>query len=75
MSRATCGWSIAKTPTWPRSPSAGRCWIATSRRSAAFVEGAREFCTRRGMSYLLANTEIPVEQLVTNYLRQRGLVR
>jgi uncharacterized protein (DUF58 family) len=42
---------------------------------AAFVEGAREFCTRRGMTYLLANTQIPVDQLVANYLRQRGLVR
>ncbi|MBM4004535.1 MAG: DUF58 domain-containing protein [Planctomycetes bacterium] len=42
---------------------------------AAFIEGAREYCTRRGMSYLLANTQTPVEQLVANYLRQRGLVR
>lgn len=42
---------------------------------AAFVDGAREFCTRRGMTYLLTNTQIPVEQLVANYLRQRGLVR
>ncbi|MGE0610140.1 MAG: DUF58 domain-containing protein [Pirellulales bacterium] len=41
----------------------------------AFVDGAREFCSRRGMSYLLANNTLPVEQLVTNYLRQRGLVR
>jgi uncharacterized protein (DUF58 family) len=41
----------------------------------AFVEGAREFCSRRGMSYLLANNRTPVEQLVTSYLRKRGLVR
>lgn len=41
----------------------------------AFVDGAREFCSRRGMSYLLANTQVPVEQLVTSYLRKRGLVR
>ncbi len=45
------------------------------RTLAAFIEGAREFCTRRGMTYLLANTDIPVQTLVTNYLRQRGLVR
>jgi uncharacterized protein (DUF58 family) len=45
------------------------------RTLATFVEGAREFCLRRGMSYLLANTDIPVERLVSNYLRQRGLVR
>lgn len=42
---------------------------------AAFVAGAREFCNRRGISYLMANTETPVEQLVSKYLRQRGLVR
>lgn len=42
---------------------------------AAFVDGAREFCLRRGMSYLLAKNQLPVDQLVTNYLRQRGLIR
>jgi hypothetical protein len=45
------------------------------RTLAAFVEGAREFCTRRGMNYLMANTGVPVETLVGNYLRKRGLVR
>lgn len=45
------------------------------RTLAAFVDGAREFCTRRGMNYLLANTNVPVETLVANYLRKRGLVR
>ncbi len=42
---------------------------------AAFVESARDFCTRRGMVYLLARNEVPVEELVTGYLRTRGLVR
>jgi uncharacterized protein (DUF58 family) len=41
----------------------------------AFVDGAREFCGRRGMTYLLADNRTPVEQLVTSYLRKRGLVR
>jgi uncharacterized protein (DUF58 family) len=45
------------------------------RTLAAFINGAREFCTRRGMSYIPANNQIPVDQLVTHYLRQRGLVR
>ncbi len=45
------------------------------RTLASFVESAREFCTRRGMAYMFASTEIPVEQLVTGYLRERGLVR
>jgi hypothetical protein len=41
----------------------------------AFVGGAREFCTRRGMNYLLADNRLPVERLVASYLRRRGLVR
>jgi uncharacterized protein (DUF58 family) len=45
------------------------------RTLAAFVDGARDFCNRRGMNYLLANTNVPVETLVSNYLRRRGLVR
>lgn len=45
------------------------------RTLAAFVDGAREFCTRRGMSYLMTSTQTPVETLVANYLRKRGLVR
>ena len=31
------------------------------RTLASFVDGAREFCTRRGMSYLMVSTETPVE--------------
>jgi uncharacterized protein (DUF58 family) len=42
---------------------------------ATFVESAREFCTRRGILYLMARNEVPVEELVTGYLRERGLVR
>ncbi len=42
---------------------------------AAFVSGAKDFCSRRGMTYLLAKNEVPVEDLVLGYLRQRGLVR
>lgn len=41
----------------------------------AFVASAREFCTRRGMNYLLASTQTPVDQLVTGYLAKRGLVK
>ena len=42
---------------------------------AAFVASARDFCSRRGMTYLLARSETPVEQLLTGYLAVRGLVR
>ena len=45
------------------------------RTLAAFIDGAREFCIRRGMTHLLTNTEIPVDTVVASYLRQRGLVR
>lgn len=45
------------------------------RTLAAFIDGAREFCTRRGIKYLMTSTETPVEQLVSHYLRQRGLVK
>lgn len=45
------------------------------RTLASFIDGAREFCTRRGMMYMMANTETPVEELVSKYLRERGLVR
>ncbi len=41
----------------------------------AFVDGARIFCNRRGMSYLLARNDLAVNQLVSFYLRRRGLVR
>ncbi len=41
----------------------------------AFTGGAREYCNRRGMAYVLANNQSPVEELVVKYLRQRGLVR
>lgn len=41
----------------------------------AFTVGALEFCSRRGMNYLLANNQTPVKELISNYLRRRGLVR
>jgi uncharacterized protein (DUF58 family) len=42
---------------------------------AAFVDSVRDYCTRRGMAYLLARNTVPVGELVTGYLRMRGLVR
>lgn len=42
---------------------------------AAFTGGAQEFCSKRGMAYLLANNQMPVKELMTNYMRRRGLVR
>lgn len=42
---------------------------------AAFVDGAKDFCNRRGMTYLMTSTDRPVDQLVGSYLRSKGLVR
>lgn len=41
----------------------------------AFVQGAQEFCAKRGIHYLLANNQTPIESLVATHLRRRGLVR
>lgn len=42
---------------------------------AAFCGGVQQFCTKRGMHYLLANNQVPVTELVAQHLRRRGLVR
>lgn len=41
----------------------------------AYCESIREYCTRRGIVYVMAPTNHPFEALVLNYLRQQGLVR
>lgn len=41
----------------------------------SFVEGARDFCNRREITYLMTSTDQPVEQMVSHVLRTRGLVR
>jgi uncharacterized protein (DUF58 family) len=41
----------------------------------AYCAQLRDYCVRRGMTYLLATTKVPFDQLVINYLRQRGLLR
>ena len=42
---------------------------------AAFLDGAKNYCSRRGMVYVSASSDTSVENLVLGYLRQRGLVR
>jgi uncharacterized protein (DUF58 family) len=42
---------------------------------AAYQRGLAEFCTKRGVSFLSASTQVPFDKLVLTYLRQRGLVR
>ncbi|MEL7087644.1 MAG: DUF58 domain-containing protein [Planctomycetota bacterium] len=40
----------------------------------AYCQHVRETCTKRGLSYLTATTDVPVELVVLKYLRERGLL-
>ncbi|MEZ6092729.1 MAG: DUF58 domain-containing protein [Pirellulaceae bacterium] len=42
---------------------------------ASFIETAREYCSKRGIAYMMTSTDRPVDRLISRYLRQRGLVR
>ncbi len=35
----------------------------------------KDYCTRRGVTYLFTGTQVPFDALVLSYLRQRGLIR
>jgi len=41
----------------------------------SFVAGAQQFCSKRGMHYLLANNQTPLDEVLATHLRRRGLVR
>ncbi len=41
----------------------------------AFVGGLKEWCTRRGITYIFTTNQNPFDKLILNYLRERGLVR
>ncbi len=41
----------------------------------AFTAGAQQFCAKRGVAYLLADNQTPVADLMSGYMRSRGLVR
>jgi uncharacterized protein (DUF58 family) len=42
---------------------------------AAFINSARQFCSRRNITYILARNDMPLEELITQYLRQRGVLK
>ena len=42
---------------------------------AAYVDQARKFCSQRGMTYMLTRSDQGADVLVSQYLRERGLVR
>jgi uncharacterized protein (DUF58 family) len=41
----------------------------------AFVGGLKEWCTKRGITYIFTTNQYPFEKLILNYLRERGLVK
>ena len=41
----------------------------------AYCTDLKDYCTRRGITYLFTNTRVPFDTLVLTYLRQRGLLR
>jgi len=41
----------------------------------AYCMELKDYCTRRGITYLFTSTRVPFDTLVLNYLRQRGLIR
>lgn len=42
---------------------------------AAFVASVRDYCTRRGMTHILARTSLPFDVLVLDFLRKRGILQ
>ncbi len=45
------------------------------RNLEAYSRQLRDFCTRRGVTYMFTSTAVPFDQLVLNYLRRRGLLK
>jgi uncharacterized protein (DUF58 family) len=41
----------------------------------SFIGSVKNFCTRRSIVYLPVRTEMPVDVVITKYLRERGVVR
>ncbi|RMF84248.1 MAG: DUF58 domain-containing protein [Planctomycetota bacterium] len=41
----------------------------------AYCTELKDYCTRRGVTYLFTSTRVPFDTLVLTYLRQRGLLR
>ncbi|MGB2985112.1 MAG: DUF58 domain-containing protein [Phycisphaerae bacterium] len=41
----------------------------------AYCRQLKEYCTRRGINYLFTSTEVPFDQIVLSYFRQRGLLK
>ena len=42
---------------------------------STFIGGLKEWCTRRGITYIFTTNQYPFEKLILNYLRERRLVK
>ena len=40
-----------------------------------FVGGLKDWCTKRGITYIFTTNQNPFDKLILNYLRERGLVK
>ncbi len=40
-----------------------------------YCQELKDYCSRRGITYLFTSTRVPFDALVLSYLRQRGLIR
>ena len=41
----------------------------------AYCQQLKEYCRRRGVNYLFTSTEVPFDQVILSYFRQRGLLQ
>ncbi len=41
----------------------------------AYCAQLKEYCTRRGVSYMFTSTDVPFDQVVLSYFRKRGLLK
>jgi len=41
----------------------------------AYCERLKDYCTQRGITYLFTSTQVPFDQIVLSYFRQRGLLK
>lgn len=40
----------------------------------AYCQSIKDYCARRGVTYMFTSTQVPFDQMVLSYFRQRGLV-
>lgn len=54
----------------------GRALLNRYKRNLeAYCGGLRDYCTRRDINYLFTSTQVPFDQIILHYFKQRGLIR